>query len=53
MGLKPGSYTVQIDPLQLKNLKLKSTPESLPIDILPKTEGDLADGLNFVLSPAP
>jgi hypothetical protein len=53
MGLKPGSYTVQIDPLQLKNLKLKSTPDSLPIDIVQRTEGDLADGLNFVLSPAP
>jgi hypothetical protein len=53
MGLKPGSYTVRIDPLQLKNLKLKSTPESLPIDILPKIDGDLADGLKFVLSNEP
>jgi hypothetical protein len=52
MGLKAGPYTVQIDPIQLKNLKLKSTPETLQIDIVQKTEGDMADELNFVLSPA-
>ena len=53
MGLKPGSYTVQIDPIQLKTLKLKSTPEALPINILPTIEGDLANGLGFVLSSSP
>lgn len=53
MGLKPGSYTVRIDPIQLKNLKFRSVPESLPIDILPKADGDLVDGLNFTLSPNP
>jgi hypothetical protein len=52
LGLVPGSYTVRVDPKQLAKLHLVSTPEFMPIVIRNNTEGDVADGLEFTLTPA-
>jgi len=49
MGLPPGSYTARIDPEQLKKLGLHSTPPSLPFRIAANKEGDVIDGLRFIV----
>lgn len=51
LGLAPGFYTVRVDPAQLTKLHLKSKPEYLPIIIKEGLDGDVADGLEFVLTP--
>ena len=51
LGLKPGKYTVRIDPEQLKKLKMVSSPELIPISISHSFDGDIVDGLDFTLSP--
>jgi hypothetical protein len=48
MGLSPGSYSVAIDPEQLLKLKFEATP-ALPFTIKSSDEGDVVDGLQFVL----
>jgi hypothetical protein len=49
LGLKPGKYTVRIDPAQLAKLKILSTPEFLPVTISGSIDGDIIDGLDFRL----
>lgn len=49
MGLKPGSYTARIDKRQLNKIQMTSTPEELHFNIRPGLEGDVAEGLEFVL----
>ncbi|MEI6141849.1 MAG: SPOR domain-containing protein [Mariniphaga sp.] len=49
LGLKPGKYTVRIDPAQLAKLKIMSTPEFLPVTISGSIDGDIIDGLDFRL----
>ena len=49
LGLKPGKYTVRIDPAQLAKLKIMSTPEFLPLTISGSIDGDIIDGLDFRL----
>lgn len=49
-GLAPGSYNVRIDSVQLRKLKMTSSPESLFFKVKPGTEGDYIDGLNFKLT---
>lgn len=51
LGLKPGHYTVRPDAAQLSRLHLQAFPDLLPIHIKEGTEGDVADGLEFMLIP--
>ncbi len=56
LGLRPGKYTACIDSTQLRKLNMTSTPSSIPITIHGGTEGDVVDGLEFILrsnSPEP
>lgn len=50
LGLKPGKYTVRIDPEQLKKLKMVSSPEQIPITIAHSFDGDVVESLDFKLS---
>jgi hypothetical protein len=50
LGLISGSYTVSIDTAQLQNLKVTASPSSLPVTIRRSIEGNVVDGLDFVLS---
>jgi hypothetical protein len=48
MGLGPGAYIARIDSTQLQNLHIIASA-GLPFKILSKKDGDVADGLQFVL----
>jgi hypothetical protein len=50
MGLAPGDYTVRLDKNQLKKVQMTADPEYHRITILRSREGDLAGGLEFVLT---
>ena len=50
LGLKPGKYSVRIDPEQLKKIEMTSVPEKLPVEIHYSVDGDIIDGLDFKLS---
>lgn len=50
LGLIPGSYTVTIDTTQLQRLTMTSAPASFPVTVRKSIAGDVADGLEFVLS---
>ncbi|MVT07635.1 hypothetical protein [Chitinophaga tropicalis] len=49
LGLAPGRYTARIDADQLQKLRLKAEPASIPFSIKPKMDGDIVEGLEFVL----
>jgi len=49
LGLGPGSYTVKIDSSQLNKLKMTVSPDGIPINILPSEDGDIVDGLEFII----
>ncbi|BBE16251.1 hypothetical protein AQPE_0388 [Aquipluma nitroreducens] len=49
LGLAPGDYTARVDTVQLSKLHWKSTPASLPFTISKGIDGDVVDGLEFVL----
>lgn len=51
LGLAPGQYTVRVDAGQLAKLHLKAQPEQFVINIKSNKEGDVADGLDFMLLP--
>ena len=51
LGLKPGKYTVRIDPEQLKKLKIASLPEMIPITVSHSFDGDIIESLDFNLGP--
>ena len=51
-GLRPGSYIAHISSPQLRKLHMTSFPESVPFVILPKKNGDVADGLKFIIRPS-
>ncbi len=51
MGLPPGEYTVKADPDQLRNLKMICSPEEIRINVRQSQDGDVVDGLNFILRP--
>ncbi|MCX6270609.1 MAG: SPOR domain-containing protein [Bacteroidetes bacterium] len=57
LGFPPGIYTARIDTAQLKIIQMVSKPALLKFTVLGKREGDLIEGLDFVLStsskPAP
>ncbi|MGB8491737.1 MAG: SPOR domain-containing protein [Bacteroidales bacterium] len=52
-GFHPGDYRVSIDTSQLAKLRLVSEPESVSFSITGGIEGDIVDGLDFVLKPLP
>ena len=49
LGLKPGSYTASVDKEQLQKINLKSLINSLPFNIVRNKDGDVVDGLEFVV----
>ena len=49
--IPPGSYTLHIDPKQLKFLNSSATPETMHIKVKPTAEGDFVENLNFILKP--
>jgi hypothetical protein len=49
LGLKPGSYTLQLDPEQLNKLNYQSAPLQHNTVIKELVDGDIVDGLEFVL----
>ena len=50
LGLKPGKYTVRIDPEQLKNLNLTALPKVHQVTIKVLEYGDVIEDLDFTLS---
>jgi hypothetical protein len=52
-GLPPGAYTAQINTGQLDKLQMICRPRNLPFTILAKKNGDVAEGLQFVLEALP
>ncbi len=52
-GLSPGSYTVRIDAVQMQKLHLTSLPVTFPFSISATPEGDVIDGVEFLLQPLP
>ena len=50
LGLAPGLYTAQIDKVQLQKLQMNASP-TLSFKIVSNKDGDVADGLQFVLQP--
>lgn len=51
LGLKPGKYTVRIDPGQLKRINMLSSPAQIPANFANSIDGDMIDDLDFLLSP--
>ena len=49
LGLPPGSYTARIDAEQLNRLHLVSSNSSVSFQIARSKDGDVADGLEFLL----
>lgn len=47
IGLAPGEYTASIDQAQLKKIRKKATPGSLPFTIRPLRDGDVVEKLDF------
>jgi hypothetical protein len=50
LGLKPGNYTVKIDEMQLEKLGYKSMPQMHDLLIKSMVDGDIVDGLDFVIT---
>jgi hypothetical protein len=48
-GLAPGAYSAEVSAGQLEKLHLVCRPWTLPFNILPKKDGDVAEGLAFIL----
>ncbi|MFZ0281928.1 MAG: SPOR domain-containing protein, partial [Bacteroidales bacterium] len=53
LGLKSGKYNVQVDTAQLRKLKMTSAPEILQFSIAGGLDGDIAEGLDFVIKMIP
>jgi len=52
-GLTAGKYSVMVDSAQLHTLGMTSEPNSLDFKITGKIDGDIAEGLDFVLTRIP
>ena len=52
-GLAPGKYTASIDENQLTKLKMSTSAVKIPFTIKSSLEGDVEDGLEFVLKKNP
>ncbi len=53
LGLKPGSYTVTVDTSQLRTLHLSTKPILIEVKIKTSRDGDVADGVEFVMRQLP
>lgn len=53
IGLAPGTYFARIDGHQLTRLRAVAVPSSLPVTIRASRDGDVVEGLQFLLQPAP
>lgn len=51
LGLSPGLYYAMPDPNQLHKLNMRVTPPSIAFTIKKTRDGDVADGLEFILRP--
>jgi len=51
LGLKPGKYTVRIDPAQLKRINMLASPAQMPVTFTNSVDGDIIDNLDFLLGP--
>ncbi len=51
LGLAPGEYEARIDTAQLNKLNMTASPSSLPFTISAGLDGDVADGLEFIILP--
>ena len=49
LGFAPGSYTARVDPSQLEKIQMAASPSALSFDIISSREGDVVDGLEFIL----
>lgn len=49
LGLVPGEYVARIDTTQLNKLHMTSSPSTSPFTITAGRDGDVVDGLEFVL----
>jgi hypothetical protein len=50
LGFEPGEYIARIDSVQLNNLDFKSDPQQFEFTIKSSEEGDIEEGLDFILS---
>ena len=50
LAFKPGNYFASIDKRQLKKLNMFSTPDVVPFEIKHTQEGDIAEGIDFLLN---
>jgi len=51
LSIDPGEYIARIDSEQLKVLNLESFPTELPVKIKRSVDGDIVEGIKFVMSP--
>jgi len=49
LGLPPGNYTARVDTNQLRKINMISSPETIPFELMRNIDGDVVDGLEFVL----
>jgi hypothetical protein len=49
LGLPPGDYTARIDTAQLRKLDMHATPAGIPFNMARSIDGDVRDGLEFLL----
>jgi hypothetical protein len=49
IGVPPGKFTVSVDPVQLASMGLQCRQCARPATVEAKPEGDVVEGLNFVL----
>ena len=49
LGLAPGTYTAQLDAAQVKKLDMTCAPSNLSFSIKSNRDGDVVEGLKFVL----
>lgn len=50
VGLPPGTFTAQIDKNQLDKLNMDALPASIPVTIKLNKEGDIVEGLKFIVN---
>ena len=49
IGVPPGNYTVSLESAQVASMKLQGLQLSRPVTIQSKVDGDIVEGVNFVL----
>jgi hypothetical protein len=50
LGLEPGEYSAQVDSAQLNNLDFRVDPKQIDFTIKTLEEGDIVEGIEFVLT---